>query len=338
MEWYSGSAVEDLAVPNNEEIYDRLPSPDSWSSWGKIMNSSKKLNMLGMEECPLRETMFSSGDVEQRDCQRSRHASRLQNAYPNKHSDIQLNDDRSIVDAADDIFFCSLFEADTTTMDGSVRSTYFTQSDDDLMSDVDLLRERNHIQHCTNIFENAGHFPTAKEFEICASEEQSDMLEDISEEDISMEESVLMDLQRLTVQLAKKTRICFRDSFYRLAENSRHEAECTQNGIEDLENCKPNTSSGPSRLQESQIAKNSDTNAIDRTVATLLFNTNECCNTDATPISELDPGTPQREYQDNSHLYQPNSSISSICTVPGGDAEVPSFGLTNQPMSSLMWS
>ncbi|KAK6119190.1 hypothetical protein DH2020_047064 [Rehmannia glutinosa] len=283
MEWYSGSAVEDLAVPNNEEIYDRLPSPDSWSSWGKIMNSSKKLNMLGMEECPLRETMFSSGDP-------------------------------------------FTIQADTTTMDGSVRSTYFTQisSEDDLMSDVDLLRERNHIQHCTNIFENAGHFPTAKEheFEICASEEQSDMLEDISEEDISMEESVLMDLQRLTVQLAKKTRICFRDSFYRLAENSRHEAECTQNGIEDPENCKPTTSGGSSRLQESQIAKNSDTNAIDRTVATLLFNTNECCNIDATPISELDPDTPQREYQDNSHLYQPNSSISSLCTVPGGDAEV----------------
>ncbi|KAI3445197.1 hypothetical protein Pfo_001862 [Paulownia fortunei] len=357
MEWYFGSDIEDLAVPKDEVIFDRLPSPDSWSSWGKIVgnfNSPKKLTVLGVEEFLLSETMFSS-EVEQRSapsvCQGYRHAFCQQSAYPREHSDVELND-LSIIDEADDIFFRSLFKADPSAIEGAESSAKFTQtsSKDDVMSAVDLLGERNHIHDCTNNVEKVCHFPPAKEpeFEICVSEEHSDVCEDISEEDIPTEESVLLELQRLTVQLAKKTRICFRDSFYRLAENSRHQTKCSKNGKEDQENCKPTTSGGPSRLRESK-AKKLDTKAIDRTVATLLFHTMKCCNLAAASTSDLTAETPQREYQANSRMYQPSSSISSLCTVPGGDAEVPTFGLNNQPLqppkchshfstASVMWS
>lgn len=35
MDWYFGSGIDDLVVPKyDQEVSDRLPSPDSWSKWG----------------------------------------------------------------------------------------------------------------------------------------------------------------------------------------------------------------------------------------------------------------------------------------------------------------
>lgn len=34
MDWYSGSGIDDLIVPKDGGLSDRLPSPDSWSKWG----------------------------------------------------------------------------------------------------------------------------------------------------------------------------------------------------------------------------------------------------------------------------------------------------------------
>lgn len=34
MEWYLGAGVDDFMVPKDQELFDRLPSPESWSRWG----------------------------------------------------------------------------------------------------------------------------------------------------------------------------------------------------------------------------------------------------------------------------------------------------------------
>lgn len=34
MDWYFGSGTDDLVVPKDRGLSDRLPSPDSWSTWG----------------------------------------------------------------------------------------------------------------------------------------------------------------------------------------------------------------------------------------------------------------------------------------------------------------
>ncbi|KAL3629972.1 hypothetical protein CASFOL_026284 [Castilleja foliolosa] len=264
MEWYSSTVTEDFSVPNGEEIFDKLPSPNSWPSWGKLAGT------------------FNS-----------------QSVYPDELSDMQIDDDLSVSDEADDIFFRSIFKAGTPTIDEYACPADFTQ-----ISSMDDTEESS------NSFQNTGRLPqaTEPELEIHISEEpfngpEVDMLE---------EESVLLDLQISTLQLSKKSRICFRDSFYRLAENSRNQAECTRNGKDNLETCKPSTTnSGPFRSLESE-AEISENNAIDRTVATLLFSTMECCNLDTETQTSTD-----------------HDSIS-IYAVPGGDAEVPTFGLTNQ--------
>lgn len=49
MAWYSGSGINDL-VPKGEDIWDRLPSPDTWQNWGinapEGFNSPKKFSTM----------------------------------------------------------------------------------------------------------------------------------------------------------------------------------------------------------------------------------------------------------------------------------------------------
>lgn len=83
----------------------------------------------------------------------------------------------------------------------------------------------------------------------------------VSDEEMSMEESILQHLENLTSQLTAQTRICFRDSLYRLADNSKHDAFQSRNAM-------PNQDSTWFSEEETTESR---TNVIDRTVANLLF-------------------------------------------------------------------
>ncbi|KAL3829824.1 hypothetical protein ACJIZ3_018626 [Penstemon smallii] len=274
MDWYFGNAIEDLTVPKDEEMFDGLSSTESWSPWGKIVgnfNSSKKSTSAGAEELQYSGTTFCS-EVEQLSapnvCQGARRVPR-ESAYPHGKSDLQV-DDYSRFDEADDIFLHSIYESEISGVDTLAD---FTQT------------SRNHIQDCTNDSEDDSPFLEAMvsimepEFEICASEEHSNASEDKNEEDICLEESVLQELKWSTLQMAEETRICFRDSLYRLAENSRQQTSCSQNSVHALADSNPTTSSAPLRFGESyNVEESSNKNVIDRTIATLLFNTMKFCN------------------------------------------------------------
>uniref|UniRef100_A0ACD5VMR0 Uncharacterized protein n=1 Tax=Avena sativa TaxID=4498 RepID=A0ACD5VMR0_AVESA len=87
------------------------------------------------------------------------------------------------------------------------------------------------------------------------------------------EVAVLEELEDIMFQLTKKTRVCLRDAFYRLAESS--EAQCTAANGGTI------TSSNEQSFQQSEGIESSastsdqaerETNAIDRTVAILAFN------------------------------------------------------------------
>jgi len=86
------------------------------------------------------------------------------------------------------------------------------------------------------------------------------------------EVAVLEELEDIMFQLTKKTRVCLRDAFYRLAESS--ETQCTAANGGSI------TSSNEQSFQQSEGIESStstsdraerDTNAIDRTVAILAF-------------------------------------------------------------------
>ncbi|GAB4827762.1 hypothetical protein Ancab_034648 [Ancistrocladus abbreviatus] len=81
-------------------------------------------------------------------------------------------------------------------------------------------------------------------------------------EETSLEESVLQELEAVLTQITEKTRLCFRDSLYRLAHNSNEQASVQTR----VEGAHDETSSGKTEAGESE------TNSIDRAVANLMFN------------------------------------------------------------------
>ncbi|XP_051123422.1 protein LNK3 [Andrographis paniculata] len=314
MEWHFGNNFGDFAVPKDEEIFNWFPSPNSWLTRGKKVGNfdyPENLTVSEIEEFLHAGSAFSR-EVEQLTApnvdQDSRHAFLEWNASPHEHSDPQLSDIALINEEADDIFFRSLFE-DPAEIDGDESSSKFTwDSSKDNVISVNLSGEWNHIQDSANP-ESCG--PPPEKFEEPESgthmaEEHSNEHEDRFE-DISMEESVLLELQRSTLQLTKKTRLCFRDSLYRLAENSRQNTKQNRNGKVATKNCKPHSKGSFSRLRQQSKLQEPGTNAVDRTVATLLFNILE-----------------REIYQTSSDLFQPASSVSPCPgTLFMHDAEAP---------------
>ncbi|XP_022885054.1 protein LNK3-like isoform X2 [Olea europaea var. sylvestris] len=155
----------------------------------------------------------------------------------------------------------------------------------------------------------------AMEVDIPFSLEHNSSDKHIAEEVTSMEESVYLELRSLTVKLTESTRICIRDALYRLAKNSKHEdTNHVPNENDTPEGCSPTIYREASRLGDTE--EEESTNAIDRTVANLLFN----------HISFCSP-----EVECSSYDYNPCFYTSSSGAVLEGDAEVPTFGLINHP-------
>lgn len=126
----------------------------------------------------------------------------------------------------------------------------------------------------------------------------------MSDKEISMEESVLQHLENLTSQLTEETRICFRDSLYRLADNSKHHDACqSRNTMPDQD------STWFSEEETTEL----QTNVIDRTVANLLFSNVEF---GASEGSSLDFTEATNIRQDSGAMLWNISAGSSGCDAP----------------------
>ncbi|CAN4111361.1 unnamed protein product [Withania somnifera] len=117
-----------------------------------------------------------------------------------------------------------------------------------------------------------------------------------------MEESVLQHLENVTSQLTEQTRICFRDSLYRLADNSKHDSRQSRN---------PRPDQDSTWFSEKETTE-SQTNEIDRTVANLLFSNLEFS---ASEGSSLD-FTEVTNLRQHSGGMLWNISGSSACDAP----------------------
>lgn len=91
-------------------------------------------------------------------------------------------------------------------------------------------------------------------------------------EETSMEASILHDLEGAMVQMSEKTRICFRDAFYRLAKNSEQYVENHCQSGDLISDELPQLTIHDKTLRlESMKTMESKTNSVDRAVANLLF-------------------------------------------------------------------
>lgn len=151
-----------------------------------------------------------------------------------------------------------------------------------------------------------------------------------ADDETSVEESVLQELEMVMTQLTEKTRICFRDALYRLADNSKGN-HVTQSQDRDLAIEEPSswadhdetTRSGSKKVTESE------TNTIDRAIANLMFNEIDFNAQDLSGGSSSDSkhefnGASGQQLSDNS--YQPEVENSHHNSVLPHDAAVPTLG------------
>ncbi|KAK1291845.1 hypothetical protein QJS10_CPB17g01676 [Acorus calamus] len=89
-----------------------------------------------------------------------------------------------------------------------------------------------------------------------------------------LKENALQELEGVMTQLNVKTRICFRDSLYRLARSSNERYGKVQKNIEELEVDRP--SQADSSRHGKMKCVEPDNNAIDRTITNMMFS-QPCC-------------------------------------------------------------
>ena len=144
------------------------------------------------------------------------------------------------------------------------------------------------------------------------------------EKETSPEESALQELERATAKLTARTRNCFRDSLYRLAENSKKQTvNQHQNGDHVVEkNLVKIFHDNALRVGETRESK---TNAIDRAIASLMFTKMDLCAEESPRAATLDF---LRVVNETTEPLQ--YSLDKLCsysfTMLAGDAEVPTIG------------
>ncbi|XP_024021115.1 uncharacterized protein LOC21406716 [Morus notabilis] len=381
MDWYSANGIDDLIVPKDGGLSDRLPSPDSWSKWGVgVMESYPSHNKGGSafrQKFTAEEPDFRSlyDDVEMEDfvdkchssissaCGRLSDDSVQRTTLSSNRPDYQL--DLGGSRQMDDIFLSSLLE-DLPEIENQVKSFCFspksqrgTQSNNFLTdmtldsentsSGAQCLSSSRYLQ--THVFspslglENedttASKFVSSQQKDFSPSKGTSlgvsvpskeNRMSIHMNEETSLEESVLQELKMVTNQLTEKTRICFRDALYRLANNSKQH-HMTQNQDGDLCVGIPPlwTPNHETTRSETKKATESETNVIDRAVANLIFNNSDFNKRDlsmaASSNSKEEVGG-ATESSDN-QLYQTQIRYLDDHQVVLDDAQVPNLGHTN---------
>ncbi|XP_021762397.1 protein LNK4-like isoform X3 [Chenopodium quinoa] len=276
-EWYYGNDG-DVVVQRDQEYFDRLPSPDSWSQWetrgiggnSGWPNTFDSGNFANAK--PQQQTLFGRTGNKEINGVQSHDSSNFRSSSEDPHflrrasaasarSDYYFND-LAETDSADDIFLSSLLEDDVLPLqslyigmpsesdstnkmmkfqsiscdtDGEGNLTCFTnpnlscsQSSDNEYSHASKLRTRNNSgrSSCPSV-----EVPETRD-QVPSNHEEQMKTRKLEANDLSsIEESVLMGLETVLNQLSDETRICLRDSMYRLAEHS--EQQTSNNAMAD---------------------------------------------------------------------------------------------------------
>ncbi|XP_071721133.1 protein LNK3 [Rutidosis leptorrhynchoides] len=270
MEWYFGKEVDDLVVPKDYEQQDMISSPESWSQWGMTGFGGSyypKKSLYPNANMTREELTFNGGknfytsidmaDDSNNERSKSNNSSMSQELYNNGGSLLwndqadfqQFTEEEARINHMDDIFFSSLLEEDPTKRSNEPNDNIYDHGQS--MGSSKYLKT-----HAFSPSTNWGNEEVSTTYQ---------MPMQYTTNENSMEESVLNDLERVTAQFTDKTRICFRDAFYRLAESSKESINSCQDG-------EPMMTSNDDTLRGGETEDTeSKTNVIDRAVANLMF-------------------------------------------------------------------
>ncbi|KDP40564.1 hypothetical protein JCGZ_24563 [Jatropha curcas] len=305
MDWYVGSSIEELVVPKDQEPSDRFLLSESWPNWGTSDSESFDFpsKSFDIDSKLTREKLdpngdFFSNEVEGESCihDKDRCSSSIdggtseESLYRTAVSCDQL-DSLSGFEQMDDIFFSSLIE-DLTGTENLHHSFCFEPE------------FQNHMVPLSKVLVPSEH----------------NRINEHMDEETSLEESVLQDLESVMAQLTDKTRLCFRDALYRLAKNSRqHEERQDHNGNMSMKTS-PWTGQEEKMRPERRQNMELETNIIDRTVANLMFNKMDIITEHDFPASA---SISFREEATKPLNYKPQSKSPPACPLFSSDCEVP---------------
>ncbi|XP_027354266.1 protein LNK3-like isoform X2 [Abrus precatorius] len=344
MDWYYGRGHNDFLVPKDqEELFERYPSPDNWSKWGisepEGFNSPQKClimntkatevefnfidesfnNEIEFDPSPYDKDQSSSSSV----CGELPEQSFQQTALSCDHQPKYQLQDLSSFENMDDIFLDSVLE-DFPCVENLQKSFFYSKNQRSnisggLQKDIaasGFVPCNLDYKDCPNI--------EAKAVEVLDPFELSN--EDMTmHEQLSHEESTLQDLEMIIAQFTEKTRICFRDALYRLARDTKHEVEELDGSLNMHQAMPSAVYSETMRSENQKPIIESETNSLDRAVANLMFNKMEINILDLEAVGSKGlqgKSSKPLDVARNFHYSQPHE-------VPT-DAEVPRFGLTDQ--------
>lgn len=311
MDWHYGNGTNVLVVPKDQEFSDRLPSPNSWHHWGlyshPTFGSPNKFPITDEEEIKLNMMSCSEAEMQLSPCNR-RHSSASstseglssgafhRNVLSVGMPECQL--DLAKADQTEDIFLNSLLvdspgnetldrayswcpsynhgmlPADDSHLKVMDSQSISRNSSPSISFEIDQGVTTPQFDWCNMDDDN---FQSTKALaqlvKIPCPSEQCGVYQPTVEDTMSTEEYVLWELETVMAQLSEKMRICFRDALYRLADNSKQhpvEAE-SHGGNSSAERSPPWTLSAKSRSSRN-VAKESETNVIDRAIANIMFN------------------------------------------------------------------
>ncbi|KAH8522733.1 hypothetical protein H0E87_003395 [Populus deltoides] len=323
MEWYSGSGIDDFVVPEDREVYDRLPSPESWSKWCADASESHEFSnkRFLMDSKLTGEELKFNGEILSKEVEsfyngkdqssgssisgRLSEESLPQTALSCDQPDYQL-DDLSEIEQLDE-FFLSSFLEDLPRNENLNSSFCFSAEAEcgmasadnrftDTMSDLQSISNDAHGMGSSKYLKTHAFSPSlsweegevaASHFNPCNSDQKDlapvkaslvnvsvpsehDSMIGLLDEETSLQQSALQELEMVMAQLNDKTRICFRDALYRLASNSKqHPIKQDQNGDLSIET--PGTGEDEKMGSGGKTTIEMETNAIDRAIANLMF-------------------------------------------------------------------
>lgn len=314
MEWYPNQKIngksDDLVVPDSLKAFEYTgidgiaPSQDDWCHW-EVIQSKDIGSQNGYHVTPdvssvNRHNLYgqvghlSMGCSSVSSCGQP---SLMDYITRDLQLDVELEDD---MEKMDDIFCDSFLEEDEMFPDFVAFEDPLAnmESDFQIWSDSSRWGNPSSINSCSfpmfmdhkledgSKFEDGSPCPTLEEYkrpegspadDVASATNKIYAVSDIDEPKC-FKATVLSEFEDVMIQLTEKTRICFRDALYRLGKSSE-QGHATHHSKSMSCSDKPDTrnaTGGISRKRRSNCMESS-TNAIDRTVAKLMYN-KACCD------------------------------------------------------------
>ncbi|KAL2326331.1 hypothetical protein Fmac_025389 [Flemingia macrophylla] len=287
MEWYYGCGNSGFLVPNEQEdLVERHPSPESWSEW-VISTSPQECLMMDTNETEEEfnfidenfnneiEFDHSKYDKDQSSsssvCGGLTDQSFQQTALSCDHYQPKYQlQDLSTFECTDDIFLNSVLE-DIPCVESLHKSFFYPENQcsnttGGVQKDIaasDLVPCNSYSKNCLDIEEHA--------VKVLDPLEQSNGDETMLDQ-FSLEEFALQDFVMIIAQFTEKTRISFRDAMYRLARNTKQHVVEDLDGAPDTHQAVPESVYNETMRSEDKKPMESETNSVDRAVASLMFN------------------------------------------------------------------